>query len=70
MRDKIIELLKDKEYHQRSIEELAWYFEKTSTNDYIDFIKLMNKLEEEGIVARDDENKYFLGNDLNFFKGM
>lgn len=70
MRDKIIELLKDKEYHQRSIEELAWYFEKTSTNDYIDFIKLMNKLEEEGIVARDDENKYFLGNDLNFFKGI
>ena len=70
MKDRIIELLKDKDYHQRSIEELAWYFEKTSTNDYIDFIKLMNRLEEEGIIARDDENKYFLGNDLDFFKGI
>lgn len=70
MRDKILELLNNKDYHQRSIEELAWYFEQTSTNDYISFIKLMNKLEEEGIIARDDKNNYFPGNDLNFYKGI
>lgn len=70
MKDKIIELLQNKDYHQRTIEELAWYFEKTSTNDYIDFIKLMNQLEDQGIIARDEYNKYFLGNDLDFFKGI
>jgi ribonuclease R len=70
MEEDIISLLQDKEYKKRSIEELAMYFDKMDTLDYIEFIKMMNGLEENGIVARDSNNHYYLANDLGFFKGI
>lgn len=70
MEEKIIELLKNKDYHRRSIEELAFYFEKQATQDYIDFIKIVNNLEESGIIIRDDKNHYYMSEDLYYFKGI
>ncbi len=70
MEDEILELLKDKKYARRSMEELALHFNKIETLDYIDFIKMMNKLENEGIIGRDDKNYYYINEDLGCFKGI
>ena len=70
MEDEILELLKDKKYARRSMEELALHFNKIETLDYIDFIKMMNKLENEGIIGRDDKNHYYINEDLGCFKGI
>ena len=70
MEDKIIELLEDKHYVRRKIDELASYFEMTDTQDYISFIKLMNHMEDEGLVVRSHTNDYYLPNQLDFYTGV
>ncbi|MEG0366792.1 MAG: ribonuclease R [Coprobacillus sp.] len=70
MKEKILELLEDIAYTKRKIDELAEYFSMTSTEDYIAFIKLMNQIEDEGLIIRDKHNDYYLINQLQFFSGI
>ena len=70
MKEKILELLEDKTYTRRKIDELAEYFHMTSSNDYVEFIKLMNSMEEEGLIIRSRVNDYYLINQLNFYCGV
>jgi len=70
MEDKILELLKDHKYIRRKIDELAAYFDMIATQDYISFIKIMNRLEDEGKVVRNHLNDYYLPNDLDFYTGV
>lgn len=69
MKDEIIKLLEDDAYTRRKIDELASYFHMTSTEDYIQFIKLMNKMEDEGLVVRNRSNDYYLAHQLQFYSG-
>ena len=70
MKEKIIELLKDESFTSRKIEQLAEHFHKTKTNDYIEFIKTMNNLEDEGVIVRNNHNDYYLPEQLQFFTGV
>lgn len=70
MREEILELLKDNNYQLRKIDELAQYFHQSSTEEYIQFIKLMNHLEDEGLVLRDKLNDYYLPEQLQFYTGI
>lgn len=70
MKEEIIELLKNEDYKARTINELSQYFHMTSTEDYISFIKMMNALEDEGVVIRDSKNNYYLIEQLEYFKGV
>lgn len=70
MKEEILKLLEDKSYDKRKIDKLSRYFGKTSTQDYIAFIKLMNNLEDEGLVIRDKSNNYYLIEQLEYFKGV
>ncbi len=70
MKEEIIELLKNDDYKARTINELSQYFHMTSTEDYISFIKMMNALEDEGVVIRDSKNNYYLIEQLEYFKGV
>lgn len=69
MKEKILNLLEDDTYIKRKIKELAEYFQMTSTDDYIAFIKLMNQLEDEGLIIRNKFNDYYLINQLHFYSG-
>lgn len=70
MKEKILELLEDKTYTRRKIDELADYFHMTSSKDYVEFIKLINHMEEEGLIIRSRVNDYYLINQLNFYSGV
>lgn len=70
MKEEIIELLKNDDYKARTINELSQYFHMTSTENYISFIKMMNALEDEGVVIRDSKNNYYLIEQLEYFKGV
>ena len=70
MKENIIKLLEDQTFTYRKIDELAQYFEMTSTEDYIQFIKLMNQLENDGLIIRNKMNEYYLINQLQFYSGI
>lgn len=70
MKEKILKLLEDEKYTYRKIDELAQYFEMVETTDYISFIKLMNALEDEGMIVRNHKNEYYLSEQLHFYTGI
>ena len=70
MKEDILKLLEDRTYTRRKINELAEYFHMTDTTDYISFIKLINEMEEEGLIVRSKFNDYYLINQLNFYSGV
>ena len=70
MKEDILSLLADDTYTKRSVKELSEYFEKTQTQDYIDFIKMMNALENEGLIVRSQTNDYYLPEQLQFYRGV
>lgn len=70
MEEKILSLLEDMDYKRRKIDELALYFHINETDDYIAFIKMMNRLEDEGKVVRNKSNKYYLSHQLHFYTGI
>ena len=55
---------------KRKIHELAEYFQMNETDDYVRFIKLMNSMEDDGLVIRSKFNDYYLINQLNFYTGV
>ena len=69
MKEEILELLKDEKYTKRKINELAAFFHMVSTDEYITFIKLMNSMEDEGLIIRNKLNEYYLIDQLNFYSG-
>lgn len=70
MKEDILKLLEDDSYKGRKINELAEYFSKDASEEYVEFIKLVNLLEAEGLIMRDKHNDYYLINQLNFFSGV
>ncbi len=70
MEEKILELLSDENYKERKIDELARYFQKTQTQDYIQFIKFINELEDKGKLVRSKHNDYYLPYQLDYYTGV
>ena len=60
MKEEILELLSDQTYTRRKIQELAEHFHMTETQDYVAFIKLINEMEDEGLIIRSRINDYYL----------
>ncbi len=70
MKDRIIELLEDDSYKFRKIDEISVYLNLTDTQDYIELIKLMNHLEDDGVIIRNKNNQYYLINQLDYYSGI
>lgn len=70
MKEDILNLLADRSYTRRKIQELAEYFHMTETQDYVSFIKLINEMEDEGLIIRSRINDYYLINQLQYYKGV
>ena len=67
MREEILRLLSDDHNHERTIQDLTRIF-KIKSEDFADFMKLMNQLEDDGEVVRDQFNQYFTPELLGYFK--
>ena len=69
MREEILRLLSDDYNHERAIQDLTRIF-KIKSEDFADFMKLMNQLEDDGEIVRDQFNQYFTPESLGYFKGV
>ena len=67
MKEKLIELLKEKEYIGKTGKELADYF-KVEYNS--EFMQLLTLLEEAGDIAKSSKDRYFLSEKLGIYKGV
>ncbi len=70
MKERILELLENKDFKLRKIDEISEYLNLTETQDYINLIKLMNHMEDEGMIIRDKNNHYYLIHQLDFYTGI
>lgn len=69
MKDKIIELLKDESFLNRTIDLLAKELQQDGVEQYTEFIKLITSLEDEGVVIRNKHNQYCLPSQFGLFVG-
>lgn len=60
MKEKIISLLSDESFLERSIDLLAKRLDCTSSMKFVELVKLMNELEDEGKVVRNKYDHFYL----------
>ena len=71
MQEEVLKLFADRKYQARSINEIAHALHQDeNTDDFVNFVKLMNAMEDESLIIRDRNNRYYLLDQLNFFKGV
>ncbi len=69
MKEEILTLLSDENYIERSIDLIAKKINCTSSDKFIKLVKLMNELEETGVVVRNKYNHYYLPNQFGMVLG-
>lgn len=70
MRNTVLELLGSSQYEAMTIDELMEYLQIEGADEFKEFVKLMVKLEDEGIVVRSKNDRYDLARDLGYYKGI
>ena len=65
MKELIINYLSDLKNKNRDIHDLIEKFHIKS-NEFTSFMKLLNSLEEEKLIARNQKNEYYLLNQLHY----
>ena len=70
MRNTVLELLGSSQYEAMTIDELVEYLQIEGADEFKEFVKLMVKLENEGIVVRSKNDRYDLARDLGYYKGI
>ncbi|MDE6476299.1 MAG: ribonuclease R [Erysipelotrichaceae bacterium] len=70
MKEKIVELIKAEGYQGMTIQQLASHFQKEDSTSFKEFVRLCNALEEERVLARDTQQKYYLSSHLGYFEGV
>lgn len=70
MRNTVLELLGSSQYEAMTIDELVEYLQIEGADEFKEFVKLMVKLEDEGIVVRSKNDRYDLARDLGYYKGI
>lgn len=62
MKEKILQLLSDPMFNDRSIDELFTYLNDDSAKSYKELVKTLNVLENDKEVMKDDSSRYYLMN--------
>ena len=70
MREEILELLKDPVYLERSIDMIAAKLDCQKSEQFVKLVKIMNELEDEGLVVRNKYNHYYLPNQFGMELGV
>lgn len=68
-REDVLEYMSKAEYKPLDLRGFRDAFNLLSSDDYIDFVKLMNMLEEEGEIVRTNKDLYHLPKSLDIYKG-
>lgn len=68
MKDEILKILEDEKLIDRSIASLSKLLKQDSNEAYIEFVDLINQLENEGIIVCSKQN-YYLPQQLNMLVG-
>ena len=69
MKEKILDLLNQKNYRAMDIKQLMELYHLNSSEDLKILMKCLNQLEDECIIARNDKNQYDLIERLGYIKG-
>ncbi|WJH35718.1 ribonuclease R [Paenibacillus sp. CC-CFT747] len=65
----LLELLHDEQYKPKTYQELEKHFHIDSAQDFKDFLKLLNGLEEKGLVYRSPNERYGIPERMNLLRG-
>lgn len=65
----IISLMQDEAYKPMSYKELEKHFRIAGAEEFKDFIKLLNQLEESGHVVRGGNDRYGVPERMNLVRG-
>ncbi len=68
-KEDILNFMSKAEYYPLDLRGFRAAFNLINSEDYIDFVKLMNALEEEGEVVRTNRDLYHLPKSLDIYKG-
>ncbi len=68
MKEKLFELLK-KEQRGYDVHQLAEILNIQGSDQYKKFVRQLNELENEWIIARDQKDRYHMAEDLGYFQG-
>lgn len=69
MRQELMSLFNDENYIRMNANEICTHLGKTSSKDFVEIVKTLNALEDEGIIYRTKKNKYDLIERFNFKVG-
>lgn len=69
MKEKILELLNKEDMNNRDVDSIAKDLGITKGNDFVGLVRILNELEESGLIVRSKRNHYFLPNQNNMFVG-
>jgi len=67
--EKVILFMQEKAYHPMTVQELEEAFEISSADEFKEFVKLLNLLEEQGKVIRTRSNRYGVPERMNLVRG-
>lgn len=69
MKEKIIELLENENFLERLDEEISTHLQISTSQEVKELLKELNELEEQCIIMKDDDNKYYLSSHFNCYIG-
>lgn len=65
----VLEYMKKEAYKPMTLQELEEAFDMKDADSYKDFVKMLNSLEEQGLIVRTRSNRYGLPEKMNLIKG-
>ena len=68
LKDQIIELLNKQTYKGMNVKELSREVQCEDSASFTSLMKVLNELEHDHVVARDDRDRYFLSSRLGYIK--
>ncbi len=70
IKEDIIEVIKSTGYRGMTIQQLATHLQKEDSESFKQLVRLCNTLEDERIIARDNQQQYYLSSHLGYFEGV
>ncbi|MBU8906690.1 ribonuclease R [Desertibacillus haloalkaliphilus] len=67
--DKVLSFMREEAYKPLTVTELEEAFQITDSSEFKDFVKVLNHMEDEGLIVRTRSNRYGVPEKMNLVKG-